>query len=134
MTLKETTAELDRKIGEALRAFRVSRRMSQEKLAAALNVTFQQVQKYERGTNRISTSALILACRALGMSPIDILVGVIDDAPVETTGIAAIAEENRLLRNRMKRIRTILVGDIDEMSAELAGVTDAGLLGEGRVQ
>jgi transcriptional regulator with XRE-family HTH domain len=41
--------------------------MSQEQLAAALNITFQQVQKYERGTNRISASRLYQASRTLGV-------------------------------------------------------------------
>jgi transcriptional regulator with XRE-family HTH domain len=40
-------------------------RISQEKLAAALGVTFQQVQKYERAANRISASRLYQLCRIL---------------------------------------------------------------------
>jgi len=39
--------------------------MSQEKLADQLGVTFQQVQKYEKGTNRISASRLQQACHIL---------------------------------------------------------------------
>jgi transcriptional regulator with XRE-family HTH domain len=134
MTLKETTAELDRKIGETIRAFRISRGLSQEKLADALNVTFQQVQKYEKGTNRVSTSALILACRALGVSPIDILAGVVDDAPVDSTMVAALVAENRLMKSRLSRISTLLTDDVDEVSAALADATAAGLLPEGRIQ
>lgn len=41
--------------------------MSQEQLAALLGVTFQQVQKYERGVNRIAASRLWDVCNALGL-------------------------------------------------------------------
>ena len=40
--------------------------MSQERLGQALGITFQQIQKYERGANRISASMLVKAARALG--------------------------------------------------------------------
>lgn len=41
------------------------RGMSQQELGAALDITFQQIQKYEKGTNRISASRLIDICDAL---------------------------------------------------------------------
>jgi transcriptional regulator with XRE-family HTH domain len=47
--------------------------MSQTALGEAIGVTIQQVQRYEVGDNRISTSALILAARALDLSPLDLL-------------------------------------------------------------
>ena len=43
--------------------------MSQEALGRHLNITFQQIQKYEKGTNRISASMLVKAARALGVKP-----------------------------------------------------------------
>lgn len=45
-------------LGEALRAIRRQKGVSQADLARALGLTFQQVQKYERGLNRISASKL----------------------------------------------------------------------------
>jgi transcriptional regulator with XRE-family HTH domain len=45
-------------IGGRLRAHRLSHRLSQGELAERLGITFQQIQKYERGTNRISASRL----------------------------------------------------------------------------
>ena len=41
--------------------------MSQEKLGELLGITFQQVQKYEKGTNRISASRLYYAAKILGV-------------------------------------------------------------------
>ena len=48
----------DRRIGRHIRLQRVASGMSQHRLAEALGLTFQQVQKYEKGTNRVSASRL----------------------------------------------------------------------------
>jgi transcriptional regulator with XRE-family HTH domain len=56
---------LDVAIGARLRVRRRAAGLSQQKLAERLGVTFQQVQKYERGTNRIAGSTLILIAEAL---------------------------------------------------------------------
>jgi transcriptional regulator with XRE-family HTH domain len=48
----------DKHVGSRVRMRRLMLDMSQEKLAEALGLTFQQVQKYEKGTNRISASRL----------------------------------------------------------------------------
>ena len=49
---------VDVHVGKRVRLRRTLLGMSQEQLGAALNITFQQVQKYERGANRISASRL----------------------------------------------------------------------------
>ena len=56
---------VDIHVGERLRARRMLLGISQEKLADAVGITFQQVQKYERGTNRISCSRLWQFCKVL---------------------------------------------------------------------
>jgi transcriptional regulator with XRE-family HTH domain len=48
----------DKYVGSRVRMRRMMLGMSQEKLADALGLTFQQIQKYEKGTNRISASRL----------------------------------------------------------------------------
>src|SRR5580700_3727149 len=50
---------IDVEVGARIRARRVFLGMSQTKLAIALGLTFQQVQKYERGDNRVSASTLV---------------------------------------------------------------------------
>jgi transcriptional regulator with XRE-family HTH domain len=55
--LRKTTS-LDAIIGSRLRAHRLSRDLSQEELAASLGISFQQIQKYEKGANRVSASRL----------------------------------------------------------------------------
>ena len=49
---------VDVHVGKRVRLRRTLLGMSQEQLGASLNITFQQVQKYERGANRISASRL----------------------------------------------------------------------------
>ena len=58
---------VDVHIGSRLRSERQARGLSQTELGAALGVTFQQVQKYERGVNRVSASTLFRAATALGL-------------------------------------------------------------------
>ncbi len=50
--------EIDLYVGNKLREFRNEKKLSQEKLAEAIGLTFQQIQKYERGLNRISAGRL----------------------------------------------------------------------------
>jgi transcriptional regulator with XRE-family HTH domain len=56
---------LDKLIGENIRFYRLRRRMSQAELGKRLGLTFQQIQKYERGANRIPGSRLIRIARIL---------------------------------------------------------------------
>ena len=49
---------VDKYVGSRVRMRRIMLGMSQEKLGEALGLTFQQVQKYEKGTNRIGASRL----------------------------------------------------------------------------
>ena len=60
--------DIDRHVGARVRMRRMLIGMSQEKLGEALGITFQQVQKYEKGTNRISASRLQHIASALGVS------------------------------------------------------------------
>ena len=55
----------DRYVGKRVRMRRLMIKMSQEKLADRLGLTFQQVQKYEKGVNRISASRLREMAHAL---------------------------------------------------------------------
>lgn len=55
---KGTPDPVDKHVGQRLRVRRSLMGVSQEKLAEAIGLTFQQIQKYERGTNRISAGRL----------------------------------------------------------------------------
>lgn len=71
-TLQEENAgphHVDIAVGRRVRTRRIFLGISQERLGRELGVTFQQVQKYERGTNRISASCLFEIARILGVPP-----------------------------------------------------------------
>lgn len=55
---KKAPNPIDKHVGSRVRMRRMMLGMSQEKLGDALELTFQQVQKYEKGTNRIGASRL----------------------------------------------------------------------------
>ena len=58
---------IDVHVGSRIRMRRQIVSMSQEKLGEMLGITFQQVQKYEKGSNRISASRLFYAAKILGV-------------------------------------------------------------------
>src|ERR1700758_2919403 len=64
----DAPSPVDVHVGSRVRLRRTLLGMSQEKLGTALGLTFQQVQKYERGANRIGSSRLWDLSRALDVS------------------------------------------------------------------
>lgn len=67
---------IDKRIGENVRQIRLMRSLSQEKLGDGLGLTFQQVQKYEKGTNRISGSRIVQMAHILEVGIIDLFQGI----------------------------------------------------------
>ena len=61
--------EIEAAIGAQIRALRVAAGMSQTALGRVLGVSFQQVQKYEKGKDRIAASTLQVVAAALGVHP-----------------------------------------------------------------
>jgi transcriptional regulator with XRE-family HTH domain len=59
------TRRIDQHIGERLRLRRTELGLTQEQLAEALDVSYQQIQKYETGANRISASRIFEMARRL---------------------------------------------------------------------
>jgi transcriptional regulator with XRE-family HTH domain len=63
---------IDVHVGERIRMWRTERKISRITLGEALGLTGQQIQKYEKGTNRIGASRLQLICRVLEI-PVSVL-------------------------------------------------------------
>jgi transcriptional regulator with XRE-family HTH domain len=61
-------SSVDGFIGTRLRERRLALNMSQADLGAKLGVTFQQIQKYEKGANRVSAARLFEICEVLDAS------------------------------------------------------------------
>lgn len=89
---------LDRQIGARVRAQRLAVGMSQERLAALLGVTFQQVQKYEKGVNRIAASRLFAIAGALGVNVCEFYGGASAGANTLVTDVLSTPEGAQLVK------------------------------------
>ena len=69
MASKKSPNPIDIHVGSRVRLRRMMLGMSQEKLGEHLGITFQQIQKYEKGTNRIGASRLQAIARVLSVPP-----------------------------------------------------------------
>lgn len=67
---KDELKKIDEHVGRQCRLIRMSKKMSQETVADSIGLTFQQVQKYELGKNRISASRLYQLSVLFKISPI----------------------------------------------------------------
>jgi transcriptional regulator with XRE-family HTH domain len=88
--VKNAPHQIDIHVGNRLRSRRLVLGLSQEKLGTRLGITFQQIQKYEKGTNRISASKLMVAAGVLSV-PVSYF---FEDQPVsEPDGLAREVDE-----------------------------------------
>jgi transcriptional regulator with XRE-family HTH domain len=83
---------IDRYVGARVRARRVGIRLSQTRLGEAIGVTFQQVQKYENGTNRIGASNLYKIAKTLGVDVTYFFEGAQDLAETSQAGVSDAAQ------------------------------------------
>jgi transcriptional regulator with XRE-family HTH domain len=110
-----------RRVGARLRVARKERGVSQQALAKALGVTFQQVQKYETGGNRVSASALVGMAEALGIAPASLLPSTTAEAVelvTRTRDAAASDAANVLASIRSPAVRRRLIRLIHALAAE----------------
>lgn len=86
--MKKAPDPIDRHVGSRVRMQRILMKMSQEKLGEALGLTFQQVQKYEKGTNRIGASRLQQISKTLNVPPSFFFEGAPSALPATGEGFA----------------------------------------------
>jgi transcriptional regulator with XRE-family HTH domain len=87
---------IDVEVGQRLRVLRRTCGVTQAGLAEALGLSFQQIQKYERGYNRISASVLVRCARALKCSVGELVGEEADDrSAFDATAAASISEHER---------------------------------------
>jgi transcriptional regulator with XRE-family HTH domain len=126
MTGKREPTPADVRFGRKLRAARLMLGLSQTELGAAIGVTFQQVQKYERGTSRVRASMLEGLATALnvpityffeGHSPEN---GDAHGTGVNLAGFLATAEGvavcSAFQRIESKEMRTAVINLLDNMT------------------
>ena len=87
MSAEQKATAIDTHVGNRIRLRRSFLRISQEKLGEQLGVSFQQVQKYEKGSNRIGAGQLFYIARQLKVDPGYFYEG-LPNAPVAEAGFA----------------------------------------------
>jgi len=83
------TKRIDAHVGERIRLRRTEAGLTQEQLASALDISYQQIQKYETGANRVSAGRILEIARKLGVEVGDFFEGLQDDVsgpPLEHGG------------------------------------------------
>ncbi|MEM6823503.1 MAG: helix-turn-helix transcriptional regulator [Pseudomonadota bacterium] len=71
--MTSSNSKLDAELGELVRLYRLSSGLSQVELGEAAGISYQQIQKYESGANKVSVSRLFSVTSALGVAPSELL-------------------------------------------------------------
>jgi transcriptional regulator with XRE-family HTH domain len=87
---------LDAMVGARIRMFRINRGLSQTVLAERIGVSFQQVQKYEKGANRVGASRLSQIASVLGISVGELFEPSRDKAAASNSPVHMLAEPGAL--------------------------------------
>jgi len=95
--MAKRTDAYDIEVGRRIRARRLARHMSQMELADQLGLTFQQVQKYEKGTNRVSAGRLKRIAKILEV-PILYFFDEADESVPDTAALLGFVNNARVLR------------------------------------
>jgi transcriptional regulator with XRE-family HTH domain len=107
-----TRDPIDVQLGAKVRELRLDRGLSQAQVAEKIGLTFQQVQKYEHGANRISVSTLLRLCRALDVSaPVLIaeLVGQLDTVETPPKPEESLSGSRSLLNLKSEPVRVAMI-------------------------
>jgi transcriptional regulator with XRE-family HTH domain len=102
--------EADIIMGERIKARRNRVGLTQDELGKALGVSFQQVQKYEKGTNRVSTGKLMQICQTLDCSIAELTDGMGGkDAKITPASTFAASREGVAIIEAMSKIDDIAI-------------------------
>jgi transcriptional regulator with XRE-family HTH domain len=93
---KSRTNYVDTQVGQNLKKYRLMYGLSQQALADAADVSVQQIQKYEKATNRISSSKLFVFSKLLNTAINDFFTGIEDENLEELDHNTEIAERELL--------------------------------------
>lgn len=85
-------------VGRNIRAKRIKRGLSQAELGTRIGVSFQQVQKYENGTNQTSARRLVEISMSLEVPLADLFLGVAEEAKaIEARTLTEMRQEHKLI-------------------------------------
>lgn len=125
---QEEPDPIDLAVGANIKGIRIRRGMSQKILANEIDLTFQQIQKYESGKNRVSASVLVKIARALGVH-VSLLFNSIETLITTASGEGVLADGgesqyaadetlivNQLMQIRDPKIKRVLIELIKSLS------------------
>ena len=121
------TGPLDAMVGARIRMFRVDRGMSQTVLAERIGVTFQQIQKYERGANRVGASRLSQIASALDVSVGEFFESSRSGPPGLNSPVRLLAEPGALrvlkayARTRSPRVQSCIAKLVESIADRTSG-------------
>lgn len=98
-TNKRSPDGRDKIIGQRIRTYRDIAGLNQSELAEKVGVTFQQIQKYEYGTNKVSAGRMLEICKALNISFESLVHGLDADVLPSTGGASVMAVSDNKQEN-----------------------------------
>ena len=97
---------IDSHVGQRIREIRRTRRLSMEEMGRQAGITYQQIQKYESGSNRVSASMLYMIATILGVEVSDFYAGLecAQDKATESTASEIDQIADRAVRSDVRRL------------------------------
>ncbi|WP_084397863.1 helix-turn-helix domain-containing protein [Henriciella aquimarina] len=135
-----TATEVDTIVGERIRRRRILTGLTQDQLGEALGVSYQQIQKYETGSNRVSAGRLYLLSQTLDVSPAWFFDGLDDETEPESDddmlsssrlAIECVRNMSRIKDEKVRSailtmIRTLAESDSPDTAIIAGSLSDAG--------
>ncbi len=115
------TGEIDRKLGKNIVSHRIAAGLSRKQLADAIGITHQQLQKYEKGINRITVARLYDIARELRQPVIKLLEADMPHEIADNRFMSDMAKYINKIKDRSKLdairnlVRTLSVGEAQEV-------------------
>ncbi|MEO1642550.1 MAG: helix-turn-helix transcriptional regulator [Pseudomonadota bacterium] len=128
-----TATEVDSRVGDRIRRRRILMGLTQDQLGEALGISYQQIQKYETGANRVSVGRLYLIAQKLGVNPGWFFDGSLSDASredIDDLGSSRLLMDfvRNFSRIEDERLRTAIVALVRAMAdADDTGSADQAL-------
>ena len=111
---------IDIYVGRRLKSLRRQSGISQKELASRLGITFQQIQKYEKGLNRLPASRMLAICMSLKITPNDLFRDLLtNEYPPKNS--AAYTDQEMELIDTIRQLDPNLKKQVSQIVGTLAG-------------
>lgn len=122
---RDVRERIDKTIGDKIRTRRTTLGVTQMELGKALGMSFQQIQKYERGSNRVAASRIVQLAAALKVTPGWFFEGLDTPAPETLLPRRACIEASRLMQSVDPKAQNEILGVVRRIVQSLPRKTAA---------